>query len=122
VSPLGSVGVLRPPDRTVLPSVADGVGPRFARAANAGASEADPSRRAPSENRSAQPGAILSLISPEATIRQAEMLLQIALTTASSTASSPVLRQIATAAYQMEVDARREVARLRTDAAREWFA
>jgi hypothetical protein len=50
------------------------------------------------------------------------MLLQIALTTASSTASSPVLRQIATAAYQMEVDARREVARLRTDAAREWFA
>ena len=122
MSPLGNVGAPRPHDRTVLPSVADGMGPRFAREANAGASETDPSRRAPSENRSAQPSAILSLISPEATIRQAEMLLQIALTTASSSASFPALRQIATAAYQLEIDARREMGRLRTDAAREWFA
>jgi len=50
------------------------------------------------------------------------MLLQIAMTAASSASSSPVLRQIASAAYQMEMDARREMGRLRSDATREWFA
>jgi hypothetical protein len=50
---------------------------------------------------------------------QAEMLLQIA----SMNASSPALRQIAAAAYQMEMDARREVARVPDLASgREWVA
>ena len=59
--------------------------------------------------------------SPQATIRQAEMLLQIVATNA----SSPTLRQIAAAAYQMEIDARREMAANREEVTipqREWFA
>jgi hypothetical protein len=52
---------------------------------------------------------------------RAEMLLQIA----STAASSPALRQIAAAAYQMEIDARREIAQARVEgmsAGRQWFA
>ncbi len=50
---------------------------------------------------------------------QAEMLLQIA----SANASSPALRQVAAAAYQMEIDARREMAeRLFSARAASWFA
>ncbi len=47
------------------------------------------------------------------------MLLQIA----SANASSPALRQIAAAAYQMEIDARREMARVPDlGSGRGWFA
>ncbi|HVP18508.1 MAG TPA: hypothetical protein VMU36_05880 [Spirochaetia bacterium] len=63
----------------------------------------------------------LSPLSPQAVIRQAELLLQITATAA----SSPALREIAAAAYQMEIDARREMARARLEgmtAGRQWFA
>ncbi|MGA2765038.1 MAG: hypothetical protein ABSG17_16940 [Spirochaetia bacterium] len=63
----------------------------------------------------------LSAQSPEAIIRQAELLIQIT----AGAGSSPVLRQIAVAAYQMEIDARREVTRARLDgiaSGRQWFA
>jgi hypothetical protein len=61
----------------------------------------------------------LSSASPQAIIMQAEMLLQIA----SANASSPALRQIAAAAYQMEMDARREMTRVPDLAlGREWVA
>lgn len=63
----------------------------------------------------------LSILSSQATIMRAEMLLQIA----STAASSPALRQIAAAAYQMEIDARREIAQARVEgmnAGRQWFA
>ena len=62
----------------------------------------------------------LSLAPPQVTIMQAEMLLQIA----STAASSPALRQIAAAAYQMEIDARREIASgvEGISSGRQWFA
>jgi hypothetical protein len=64
---------------------------------------------------------VLSRVPPQTTIRQAEMLLQITATAG----STPAVRQIAAAAYQMEIDARREIARARIEgvaAGRQWFA
>ncbi|HVO39240.1 MAG TPA: hypothetical protein VMV03_09465 [Spirochaetia bacterium] len=49
------------------------------------------------------------------------MLIQLT----ASAAPSPALRQIVAAAYQMELDARRELARIRLEgitSAHEWFA
>ena len=59
--------------------------------------------------------------SPRAIIRQAEMLLQITATAA----PSPALRQVVAAAYQMEVEAMRDLVRMRLEggmSGREWFA
>ena len=81
-------------------------------------------RPSPSTPASAPPGTgrpFLSAISPQAIIRQAELLLQIT----AAAASSPALREIAAAAYQMEIDARREMARARLEgmtAGHQWFA
>jgi len=108
MSPLGSIAAALPVAR-VAPQNASSSGGRL---------------RAPTqEPQNVGPLAAprLSALSPQATIRQAEMLLQIVATNA----SSPALRQIAAAAYQMEIDARREIAVARTEAAtsgREWFA
>jgi hypothetical protein len=66
-----------------------------------------------------------SVIAPQATIRQAEMLLLVASTTGSSPAAAPVLRQIAAAAYQMEMDARHEIAQVRAESittGHQWLA
>ncbi len=68
-----------------------------------------------------RPAAAFSPVSAQTTIRQAEMLLQIA----AAAASSPALREIAAAAYQMEMDARREIARAELEglaSGRQWFA
>ncbi len=75
--------------------------------------------RAPVATSRARPA--LSTASPEAIIRQAELLLQITATAA----SSPAMREIAAAAYQMEIDARRDMARARLEgmtAGRQWLA
>ncbi len=53
------------------------------------------------------------------------MLLLIASNMGASPAATPALRQIAAAAYQMEIDARREMGRLRVEGmstGRQWFA
>jgi len=53
------------------------------------------------------------------------MLLLFASNVGASPVATPALRQIAAAAYQMEIDARREIARVRAEgmsAGRQWFA
>ena len=116
----GVRGVLRPALQvgrglSAPPSVSSFPGPRPSPSTPAPPSAFPP----PSSPRAA--AAFRSLYSPQATIRQAEMLIQLT----ASAAPSPALRQIVAAAYQMEVDARRELAQIRIQGmtpGREWFA
>lgn len=116
----GVRGVLRPAlqaawVRSAPASVTAFPGPRASRS-TAPAPSASPPLASPRA-----PIAFRGLYSPQATIRQAEMLIQLT----ASAAPSPALRQIVAAAYQMELDARRELARIRLEgitSAHEWFA
>ncbi len=115
MSPLGSTGAVLPGVRAALQAVR-----RTEESARAPAAAQQPTQPQPSSTgRLSASG--LSVLSPQATIMRAEMLLQIA----STAASSPALRQIAAAAYQMEIDARREMARARVEGmsgGHQWFA
>ncbi len=129
MSPLGRVGALLPRADAALriaqpnPRVTDarvpdarGVGDS-SRSASAAQGTAAPSLAGSQGHSSPR----LSMATPQAIIMQAEFLLQIA----STGASSPALRQIAAAAYQMEIDARREMTQARVEGmapARQWFA
>ncbi len=117
MGPLDSTGILLQGARSVLrpaPQPAAGAPrpvPHFPVAASWDAPPSGAPRARPS----------LSTASPEAIIRQAELLLQITATAA----SSPAMREIAAHAYQMEIDARRDMARARLEgmtAGRQWLA
>ncbi len=117
MGPLDSTGILLQGTLSVLrPAHQRAVGtpppvPRFPDATPRDAPPAGPSHARP----------FLSTASPEAIIRQAELLLQITATAA----SSPAMREIAAHAYQMEIEARRDLALARLEgmtAGRQWFA
>lgn len=109
----GGLGALRPV--SVRPAGADEEATRVAAPSASAQIRLSPSTAA------STPRPFLSPLSPEAVIRQAELLLQIT----AAVASSPALREIAAAAYRMEIDARREMTRARLEgmtAGRQWFA
>ncbi|MGO9409189.1 MAG: hypothetical protein ACLQCB_00410 [Spirochaetia bacterium] len=121
MSPLGMTGALVTGERTAprpIPQALRGPAPRSP--GLTGTRAPAPHAAGPSiASRLTAASSSLSAASPQAVIRQAEMLLQIA----SANASSPALRQIAAAAYQMEIDARREMARVPDlGSGRGWFA
>jgi len=126
MSPLGSVGALLPRADAGLRITQPNARVRDARVPDARGTE-DSRQSAAAVQGTTVPGLPGSqgrsppLATSQAIILQAEMLLQIA----STGASSPALRQIAAAAYQMEIDARREMTRARVEGmapARQWFA
>ena len=124
MSPLGSAAALRIDNSRLLqraaaarPSAAPEIAPQPV-------SQTAPVRSPPPAAASAG-SSILSSLASQATLRQAQMLLLFASNVGASPAATPALRQIAAAAYQMEIDARREMARVSAEgmgAGRQWFA
>ena len=120
MSPLGSVSAPR----------MNNLSPAPGRAGMAPAGWSAQQARAPDPPKAPAPPTVptsgfAAASTPQATIRQAEMLLLIASNIGASPAATPALRQIAAAAYQMEIDARREMGRLRVESmstGRQWFA
>jgi hypothetical protein len=117
VSPLGSV---------MAPRV--NMSPRALDRAPAGrpaVPEEEPSARRQPQVQQSSRSSVLSALSSQAALRQAQLLLLVASNMSASPAATPALRQIAAAAYQMEIDARREISRLRAEGmstGRQWLA
>ncbi|HTP58883.1 MAG TPA: hypothetical protein VMM82_08195 [Spirochaetia bacterium] len=116
MSPLESVSALRIDNPRLLERAAAG---RPSAPPQAQSADRQPPVAPPSSS------TVLTSLSSQATLRQAQMLLLFASNVGASPVATPALRQIAAAAYQMEIDARREIARVRAEgmsAGRQWFA